>query len=437
MKQASKKEIKRKRVKKFYNFLLFIMIILSLVIILLNFYPSLFQAKNIKEVKNGKDLEIYSLLRKNVDDPNSSPIKIIGTYGDIFEPQIKGINRAYDMIVLSATLDPITKIDSIYYWQSNFLVRSFFSYAFSTEDEDLIQSGVKSLLEDMMRENKEYIRYFYTYNSDTLNQDKSKLVKLCQLFYNEIPKKSILSKLGINWYVVVPIFNSEKISDINERKNRLKLNVRTATERIITDGEDYREIRILAFPGLAGSEKLLDSDNYLTYYDSYLSIIDAFKSRELPKDYEKIYLVAWDKWTSLNNPQEGENAIKALIQHYNENFFRTTGSDYVSYFFLLLFGFSYLFWIILEIKKERIQLTKEDNSYFERYWRPTVIFLMTELLTYFAFLENIKDALNYFNGISLVALIIFELGLIAFVIVLSNALLFTNSIPEKLFKKKT
>lgn len=435
MKQASKKEIKRKRVKKFYNFFLFIIIILSLLILLLNFYPNFFQAKNIKEVKNGKDLEIYSLSRTNVADPNSSPIKIMGTYGDIFEPQIKGIDRAYDMIVLSATLDPITKIDSIYYWQSNFLVRSFFGYAFSTEDQDLIESGVKSLLEDMMRENKEYIRYFYTYNSDSLNQEKSKLVKLCQPFYNEIPKKSILYKLGIKWYVVVPIFNSDMIPDIQERKNRLKLNVKTATERIITDDEPYRKIRILAFPGLAGSEKLLDSDNYLTYYESYLSIIDAFKSRELPPNYEKIYLVAWDKWDALKNSQEGESSVKALIQHYNENFFRMSGSNYVSYLFLLLFGFSYLFWIISEIKKDSIQLTKEDNSYLERYWRPTIIFIVTELLAYFALLEKIKDSLNYFNEISLVVLIIFELALIAFVIALSNALLFAKSIPEKLFKK--
>lgn len=437
MKKPTKKELTKQRVKKIYNFLLFIIVALSLIIIFFNFYPSLFQTKNIKEVKNGKDLEIYSLSRTNVDDPNLSPIKIMGTYGDIFEPRIQGIDRAYDMIVLSATLDPITKIDSIYYWQSNFLVRSFFGYAFSTEDQELIESGVKSLLEDMMKENKEYIRYFYTFNSDTLSQEKSKLVKLCQPFYNEIPKKSILHKLGIKWYVVIPIFNSDIIPDIQERKNRLKLNVKTATERIIADDEPFRKIRILAFPGLAGSEKLLDSDNYLTYYESYQSIIDAFKSRQLPQNYEKVYLVAWDKWVALNNQVEGENAVEALIQHYNENFFRTTGSDYVSYLFLLLFGFSYLFWIVSEIKKESIQLKKTDNSYLKRYWRPTIIFIITELLTYFAFLENIRDALNYFNEISILVLIIFELVLIAFVIALSNALLFTNSIPEKLFKKQT
>jgi len=307
-------------------------------------------------IKSGKDVTLIKLHREGASDPDAFPIQIIGTYGDIFQPQLRGLDRSYDLIVLSATLDPLYSINEMLVWESNLLVRAFFEFAYN--DESLKNSGIKNLIIRMVRNNKAFIKYISSEPISDIPYNQNYTAELCEPLIEKVPKDSRLYRVGIKWYAVLPLFNSKCTSDANERKKRLALNVKLCIFRLLNDLnrlENVQErLRVIAIPALAGSETLEDSHYYLKYADSFESIISAIKAVSLPKSLEKIYLVVWDKWEYCGLPEEGERAVSGLREAYNRFMFPELGIKLISYSVLFSFTIAYfIFWLKLNTKTSR------------------------------------------------------------------------------------
>jgi len=358
------------------------------------------------EIQFGKDVILMELDRIGAADPSAFPIQIIGTYGDIYQPQLRNVNRSYDLVVLSATLDPLYTIDEMVIWKSNLLVRSFFAYAY--DDESLVKSGLRNLIIRMLSDNKAFVEYLSSEPIRNIRYNQDYAAELCEPFIARVPKGSRLDKAGIRWYAVLPLFNSKHISNVNERDDRLSLNVKIAVGRLLNDlsrlEEDWEEyrVRVIAIPALAGSEKLQDSQYYLKYVDSFGSIVNAIKGVPLPKSLERIYLVAWDKWEHIL-PEEGKCAISGLREVYNRFMFPQHGIKWIAYSVLFSFGIAYLtFWFQSNVKESR-RLTLSNG------FTAIVIILVSQLGNFLVFGEWLSTFLKTAYNFSNVLLITLEL----------------------------
>ena len=298
-----------------------------------------------------KGVVIISFPRIGAINPNAFPIEIEGVYGDIFQPQIGDLDRRYDLIVLSATIDPIYSVDSLTeIWVSNMLVRSFFMFAFATGDTGLVKSGIRNLIVRMLRNNKRYVRYLLEEPIEQLRYTyKSQLPKLCEPYIAPIPKSSYLRRAGIYSYAILPLFDSKRIEFEEERRERLKYNLISSVNALLVDlkrlsdkEEYYYRVRNIAFPALAASELLPDSRYYLNYKQSFGSIVEAIEGTyPLPSQLQKLYLVAWDKWDYFF-PKEGACAISGLKHVFYELNFVKNAIKFIGYSFLFIFLIVYL-----------------------------------------------------------------------------------------------
>jgi len=321
-----------------------------------------------------EDIVIMDLPRQGAADPNIYPIQIIGTFGDIFEPKQRSIDRSYDLLILSATIDPLSTVNETIQWESNLLVRSFFSYAY--EDEALVESGVRNLIFRMQHDNEEFLEYISSEPVQSIQYNQDYASELCEPFIAKVPEDSRLYEEGIRWYAVLPIFNSKNISSSVERDDRLALNVKISLSRLLNDlaqlerdSKEYR-IRVIAVPALAGSEMLQDSQYYLKYSDSYESIISAVRGIPLPKSLERVYLVSWDKWEYLL-PEENKCSIAGLREVYSK-FTYPLIIKYIAYSVLFSFGIAYmLFWYQSE--------KSSQNLTWLNHFQIVIIFILIQL----------------------------------------------------------
>ena len=102
-------------------------------------------------VKKGEDVVLAEFPQKEALNPDISRIKVIGSYGDIYQPKLRNSERSYDMIVVSTTIDPLYTVDDMLVWESNMLVRTFFMYAYG--DSALAESGFRNLIIRMLKSN--------------------------------------------------------------------------------------------------------------------------------------------------------------------------------------------------------------------------------------------------------------------------------------------
>lgn len=383
------------------------------------------------EIGSGKDITLLSIPRHGATDPKALPIQIIATNGDIFQPQLQGIDRAYDLIVLSATVDPFYSIGDIVVWESNLLVRSFF--AFSYEDRALIESGIRNLILRMLKNNSAFVQYLLNEPVRQIRYNLDYVAKLCEPFIAKIPKDSLLEKLGIRWYAILPLFNSKSIPIAEDRGEKLALNVKIAVGRLANDlsrlENDYAEyrIRIIAIPALAGSETLVDSKFYLKYADSFMSIVQGLSGTPLPRSLERVYLVAWNKWSQIS-PDEGRCALSGLKSVYDEFTFPTY-FRYVAYLVVVCFGAAYgVFYV---------EFNRLRRATLKKYFLLIAVLLASQLLNSLRFADWIVQLLGnayHLGGQWLLVASEASLGALAIALACGSAALLESDWAQRVFK---
>lgn len=296
-------------------------------------------------VKKGEDVVLAEFPQKEALNPDISRIKVIGSYGDIYQPKLRNSERSYDMIVVSTTIDPLYTVDDMLVWESNMLVRIFFMYAYG--DSALAESGFKNLIIRMLKSNRKYIDFLSSEPVRKIAYNIEYVVEMCEPFIAKVPENSRLFRDGVRWYAVLPLFNSRQDPKEKERKQKLFINVKTAVMRLVKDlkqlSEDFAEYRIrtISFPALAGSALLLDSRYYLPYQKSFEAILHGIESSVLPLSVEHIYFIAWDKWEYIN-PKEGSCAVSGLKSVYNKFWFNRWPIKLLGYSILIVFCLAYL-----------------------------------------------------------------------------------------------
>lgn len=342
-------------------------------------------------VSHKNDFPITTIKRVGVTNPTSYPIEITGTYGDIFKPYLGGVKRTYDVIVVSATLDPLYTVDKMLIWESNLLVRS--SLAYSITDPQMKDSMVQGLLLKMLKKNQEFIDFMTHESSTEIKYRRDYVTAKCEPLLQPTVANSQLRKAGVRWIAIIPLFNSRNISDKVERDKKLAMNVRIGVGRLINDFnllsskyEDYR-VRTIAFPALAGTENLSDSHYYLTYQKSFQEIYNGICSRNIPDFLERIYLVVWDKWEQFYSVEK-DAAIAGLTSLYYKLNFQKHLSKIISQTLLIILGLSYVFsWLI------RNPTHRNLKSILTSYWQLLLFFLFAQIAGLFVAASKISNFL--------------------------------------------
>jgi hypothetical protein len=342
-------------------------------------------------VKKGREVVLAQFSQKEALNPDISHIKVIGIYGDIYQPKPRNSEGSYDMIVVSATIDPLYTTEGMLVWESNMLVRTFFMYAYG--DSALAESGFRNLIIRMLKSNKKYIDFLSTEPVRKIAYNIGYAVEICEPFIAKVPESSQLFRDGVRWYAVLPLFNSRQISREREREQKLFINVKTAVMRLLKDlkqlSENFVEYRIraIAFPALAGSALLPDSRYYLPYQKSFEAILQGIESSVLPLSIEHIYFIAWDKWEYIN-PKEGNCAVSGLKSVYNKFWFKHWPIKLLGYSLLIVFCFVYLL-------KRLEKLNLKDTNPLD--FLLVILILVISLFGNFAFVG--KFITLFFNNI--------------------------------------
>lgn len=293
-------------------------------------------------MRTTSDIRITTLPRHGVADPRSSPVSIEGAWGDIFEPNAGHTERAYNVVVVSATLDPLSRLGDVIMWESNRLVRESLRQA--ARDPAVADLMVRNLVERMMTTNSEFVRRIETMPIESLSGPY--VASLCNPLIDSVPPDSELGKRGVQLLAVVPLFNSARVPP-GEARVRLRRNVRIAAGRVVHQlslrEKTYRDFQMfgIAFPALAGTETRADSDRFLTYSDSFREILAGVKGRELPTSVESIHLVAWQQ-LEIESRAEALAAVQALTDLYGEEKVRQGMAPLVAILIVLSFCAGYV-----------------------------------------------------------------------------------------------
>ena len=239
------------------------------------------------------------------------------------------------------------------------------------------------------------------------------MAKLCEPLIAPIPESSTLRKKGIKYYAVLPLFDSEIIRNKQERDEKLKICVRAGISRIlwIINQNNNLGVRFYGIPAIAGTETRQDSCNYLTYKDSYLSIINGIRGSILPSSCERFYLIAWNKLERRGNKEESIAQVNAMKYLYNYFKFKRTDSKVLSFLllFVLILGFRY------GVRKMKL------IDVIKGKWWAIAILIFTEMAG-LTVINNIANVLTFvYENTSLLIFFIFELIFSVFIFVVGLA----------------
>lgn len=274
-----------------------------------------------RSLRGGEDVVLTSLPRPLVRDPSTFPVRILATYGDVFQPRRRDSSRTYDLIVVSATLNPLEVHGDSIAWTSNLMVRTALAYA--STDPTLAPDVVRSLLSGMMQSNRLFFERLLSVAPTALEREGAYVARLCEPRFLMVPAASRLGQEGVRVIAFVPLFDGGTIRDNAERRIKLGFNVRTAVARTldVVSREIAHErmpvIRSVGLPALAGTQTLSDSTLFLSYFDSFSEILDAISGQSLPVSIETLHLVAWDKFNRVRGMEQEEAApLAALARHH-------------------------------------------------------------------------------------------------------------------------
>ncbi len=407
-------------------------VVLLVCFVLLYGYWQIKTPKEIQNLEGGNDLRIASIPRAGATDPNLLPYEITARYGDIFVTPYNHLKSPCNMIVVSATIDPLLVVDSMVYWSNNLMVRSFFDHARSTNDNSLFELGVKGLIVEMVSTNSEYLTFLSTNTREQIVKDESYLVSYCHPYIMKIPKGSLLYNYGIEWCAVLPLFNADQIESSEEKKYRLSINVRTAVGRLMQLISKMEDVHYVAFPALAGTEYLYDSHNYLTYRESFTEIINGIRSIQLPQNFHRAYLIVWDQLENLYGRREKEAALSSIGGILDDYQYEREGGRIIALFILVSFGISFLSWFKYFYLRKSSPTNK--TTVFKKFLPVIVILIVLPFFSYIGFLATLTGVLISIHQVVPFALrIIIEI--ISILIVILCGYFLADQQTEK-FKKK-
>ncbi len=354
---------------------LFAFIVLALVPVIVYIVWTSYNHYKIFSIRSGKDVTISTIPRKSAANPESYPAKIVGTYGNLFDPHYKNNERQYDVIVLSAVLNPVVKVNnSESVLLTNRLVGSFFANAY--KDQLLTKSGLENLVirmtqsitATMIKNNKEFLQYFTKDPKVDIDKwfDKNRAADLCEPYIAEVPRKSELYKRErIRWYAVIPLFDTAELLNKNidpeEIKKRLSYDVIASTYRVIealsastSIANNKDKVYNIAFPAIAGVEKTFDSSYFLNYSTSFQSIAEGIEGCPGATNFDNFYLVVWNELHY--KPIEEEAALKGLESVYQYFVFSKNEVIWLSYLLFVIFFVEYIieFFYLYSLKKKSI-----------------------------------------------------------------------------------
>ena len=258
-------------------------------------------------------------------------------WGDICDPKKYTNTVEIDAPVISMTVNDL-ELPSI---SMNLLARSCTAFLAEGLDDELSEK----LVDNLLLETRDAVvkrRRVLTWN--TASEATS-----IGLDYRQA---DFFQRTRITHFIVIPMFESadwdEASAGKRDRiKRRFEKNISLAVRDALQEAERKGEIQRIAFPALAGSEFLLDSQNTLTYKQSWSSIMQELH-RELPQtpSLREIYFVLWDG----SGAAEFEAARSGLIAAYVPLF--QTGPHLLE-FVILLAILSYTAFTVIEYRERR------------------------------------------------------------------------------------
>lgn len=250
-----------------------------------------------------------------ISSGNKHKIKLLGVYGDVFEPKKYNSEIDYDIVPVTCIIDPISLSKNTISWKSNDLLRSALTSTFP--DPAAFKKTVDELITTMSI-NGELIKYFLFTPPDSYKIDEYLLRKEGKVYFWEVPKKgNFYLNTKILKMAALPIFNPEIIKESYDRKRRLRDNLEHSIRRLFREieVENSHEINTVAFAALAGTTRRLDSYYYLDYTESFFTIYNALLSSDIPKQIDKVYLVVYDNLPSKKEERDALNGLFRVFRY--------------------------------------------------------------------------------------------------------------------------
>ncbi len=318
----------------------------------------------------GVELQHHSVVfdrlpRRGPADPMASPREIVGTYGDIFVPDMGG--RAYPttMLVLSTTINPLKRPEQFIEWHSNVLAVEAIKYL--RDDPSARNELLNGIFIQMMASNEEYLDAFLRTDADRIRDETQYLTSLCEPYYQPISRGSLLFDAGVRWIAFVPLFDvGDLVARPAERRERLRAWVHITVGRVLRDlaAHDHPDgnvqVRGVSVPALAATEEHADSHLYLSYLDSFSAIHRAALGADFPPAVENVQLVAWYK-----RPR----SLVGLQTLHDQRRFRAVGAPLVAWGAIAAFGGIVALWALHSPSRARQRVGRQ--------YKAALLFLLT------------------------------------------------------------
>ena len=239
--------------------------------------------------------------------------------GDVYDPRWSQMD--FDAVIISATIDPIViRLERNSYKifiQANNLLYTLLEKIQS--NPAMRERIARELFIEMSKPSHRKlfeILFPEFFGAQRSGEDRAKYKDNIHPYLLRIPHESTFwNTTRIDVLVVVPIFRPVEhgvrscITKAQELHRGLKRNVTTAIIRAFDALSGEKNYRTVAIPALAGSCCRVDSGCYLSYRESFRSILRGIYNSNIPNNIDTIYLVVYKDLRGL----ESETARKELF----------------------------------------------------------------------------------------------------------------------------
>ena len=261
-----------------------------------------------QSLTNGAPFPIAEL---NVSEKHQ--LQIIGSFGDVFDPKKYHTDFEFDLVPVTAVINPINENVGTIVWEHTDLLRS--ALRMTASDPEVFQKLVKELIVTMSSSGN-LISHFLFAKPGDYKPVEYELRQASKLYFWDVPKNGpFYEKTRIDKIAAFPLFNPSALPRQYKGQGRLEDNLKIGVNRVFTviGQEKVTDINSVAFAALAGTTRRQDSHEFLNYRESFFTIYEALKKAKIPEHVDKVYMVVYD---GLQNKNEEKDALAGLFNLY-------------------------------------------------------------------------------------------------------------------------
>lgn len=235
--------------------------------------------------------------------------------GDIFDPQRTHPDIRYDLIPVTCVIDPLYISQGKVIWENNILLRSALQATYP--DKPAFESAVRELIATMS-ENKAFIQYFSDTPPSAYKASDAELRTKNKAYIWEVPQEgAFYHRARVRRMASIPIFSPTTIQNrysADQLRNRLKDNISIALQRLMQQLSDERDpqVNAIALASFGGSSRQQDSNLFLTFTESYVTIFETLGKSRPPARIDTVYLVVWKDLAQINALGDAIDGVYAL-----------------------------------------------------------------------------------------------------------------------------